>query len=73
MIEETIAVTQKTKNCPYCGEEILAVADKCKHCGEMIPGEKVSLNKKSSNKPKFYLVVLVLVVVFAVMQLVAKE
>ena len=27
---------QQTKNCPYCGEEILAVAKKCKHCGEWL-------------------------------------
>lgn len=26
------------KQCPMCGEEILAVAAKCKHCGEFIDG-----------------------------------
>ncbi|MDO4161231.1 MAG: hypothetical protein Q4D41_12310 [Prevotellaceae bacterium] len=28
--------TEKKKNCPYCGEEIMAVAKKCKHCGEWL-------------------------------------
>ena len=27
---------QQTKSCPFCGEEILAVARKCKHCGETL-------------------------------------
>ena len=30
---------EKTKRCPYCGEEILAVAIKCKHCGEWMKEE----------------------------------
>ncbi len=31
-----------TKICPYCGEEILATAKKCKHCGEWLPTEPQS-------------------------------
>ncbi|HEY1724549.1 MAG TPA: hypothetical protein VGF89_03930 [Steroidobacteraceae bacterium] len=27
-----------TKACPYCGEQILAVAVKCKHCGSALDG-----------------------------------
>ena len=30
---------KKVKICPYCGEEILAVAKKCKHCGEWLDKE----------------------------------
>lgn len=26
----------QTKPCPYCGESILSVAKKCKHCGEFL-------------------------------------
>ena len=26
----------ETKDCPYCGERILAKAKKCKHCGEIL-------------------------------------
>lgn len=31
-----------TKPCPYCGEEILLVAIKCKHCGEFLQRRRPS-------------------------------
>ena len=30
------ALMRKTKKCPFCGEEILLEAVKCKHCGEFL-------------------------------------
>lgn len=29
---------EETRKCPYCSEEILATARKCKHCGEWLDG-----------------------------------
>lgn len=36
----SLSSKQDIKNCPYCGEKILAVAVKCKHCGEWLPKEQ---------------------------------
>jgi hypothetical protein len=33
-----------TKACPYCGESILAVARKCKHCASMLDGSEPAQN-----------------------------
>lgn len=32
------ADSKPKKDCPYCGEEVLAVAIKCKHCGSDLAG-----------------------------------
>ena len=40
---------EKTKKCPYCGEEILIEAKKCKHCGEWLEEEKIAINNSSVN------------------------
>ena len=32
------ALQKQTKVCPFCGEEILLAAIKCKHCGEFLDG-----------------------------------
>jgi len=37
------------KRCPYCGEEILAVAIKCKHCGEWL--DKTATSRTSRKQP----------------------
>jgi len=48
--ENQVVLEQKPmgefENCPYCGEEILAVATKCKHCGEW-------LDKTATSKVQF--------------------
>ena len=38
---------KSTKACPFCGEEILAVAIKCKHCSEML-SKRVTNNVQES-------------------------
>jgi len=41
------AHSSSTKPCPYCGESILAVAVKCKHCGSDLTGKTESPVERS--------------------------
>lgn len=36
--------------CPYCGEEILDGAKKCKHCGEWLDAESAAVNTKKDSE-----------------------
>ena len=41
---------EKTKKCPYCGEEIHIEAQKCKHCGEWLDKENTTVNESLFNE-----------------------
>lgn len=47
--EQMDSPSQQYKNCPYCGEKILSIAKKCKHCGEFLelPSLSTQLQEKS--------------------------
>ncbi len=40
---------EETKKCPYCGEEILAVAKKCKHCKQWLTDDYIGKNTKENS------------------------
>ena len=42
----------ETKICPYCGEEILATAKKCKHCGEWLDKSAMPSGVTSAARPQ---------------------
>lgn len=43
----------ETKSCPYCGEQVLRVAVKCKHCGSAIEGSSGVAKSQFKMRPAF--------------------
>ena len=39
-------MSDNTKTCPFCGEEIMATAKKCKHCGEWLEKQEEKIETK---------------------------
>lgn len=46
----------KTIHCPYCDEEILADAKKCKHCGEWLTEEDRLAHEQPAEEQKGYII-----------------
>lgn len=44
-------MSEGTMRCPFCGEEILAIAKKCKHCGSMLEGTAPPATAATPAKP----------------------
>ena len=67
---------KKTKDCPFCWEEILETAKKCKHCGEFLEKKedkseepKKEEPKKKSTRSIFFLQLLVFFIVTIILWL----
>lgn len=58
----------KTKQCPYCDEEILSVAKKCRHCGEWLTHDnnKMDLHPIFSNRIPLRTYLLIITLIFAI-------
>lgn len=49
----------ETKACPFCGEQILAVAIKCKHCKSDLPSTPVKARPAPQQPQKWVKIVLI--------------
>jgi hypothetical protein len=61
-------MSDATKACPYCGEQILAVAIKCKHCGSALgdsSGPAGAVKKQFMMRPTFAVLLVLIVALFA--------
>lgn len=49
-------MSDATKSCPFCGEEILAVAKKCRHCSSVLDSSILSTQDKPADYGFFLLI-----------------
>jgi len=49
-------MSEEMKRCPFCGEEILALAKKCKHCESFVDENLLAVKQGevAGNRKKFY-------------------
>jgi hypothetical protein len=50
LTQSTPPEPEATKNCDFCGEKILAIAKKCRHCGSMLDGSHAA-NSQNAVEP----------------------
>jgi len=50
-------MSQEVKSCPFCGEEILAIAQKCKHCSSDLNSENSAESAESPSYDMFLLAI----------------
>lgn len=73
---------EDTKKCPYCGQEIKAIAKKCRYCGKWLteqtearnqqptyPRSDYSLITKNEDKKKWKSYILIAIIVFVILML----
>ncbi len=50
--QEGVQAVPQMKPCPFCGEQIMETAKKCKHCGEFLDPDNSASVKEASTSEK---------------------
>ncbi len=50
LTQSTPPEPEATKNCDFCGEKILAIAKKCRHCGSMLDGSHTANSQTTQRR-----------------------